>query len=161
MTEWSDFEWYDPESDKDGFEQFNDHMKRDHGFIEVEPPTDAGTIVIFPDADGKIDMIDAVNTLYGVKRNKGDRVDLKSPHAAMALYHAAAKRLLAVIVEMDSVRKMTETERKKADVEKQKRYLEKNREKVNARRRAHYQKNKERINAKRKEQYALKLNPDI
>jgi hypothetical protein len=35
------------------------------------------------------------------------------------------------------------------------RCLEKNREKVNARRRAHYQKNKERINAKRREQYAL------
>jgi hypothetical protein len=48
----------------------------------------------------------------------------------------------------------------KAGVAKSKRYLEKNREKVNARRRAHYQKNKERINSKRREQYALKLNPD-
>ena len=60
---------------------------------------------------------------------------------------------------MDAVRKaMTPEDRKKADVEKQKRYLEKNREKVNARRRAHYQKNKERINAKCREQYARKLN---
>jgi len=88
--------------------------------------------------------------------------DLKTPDAAMKIYHAASKRLLAVILEMDAVRKaMTPEERKTAAVEKQKRYLEKNREKVNARRRAHYQKNKERINAKRKEQYALKLNPDI
>jgi hypothetical protein len=81
--------------------------------------------------------------------------DLITPHAAMALYHAAAKRLLAVIMEMDAVRKaMSPKERKKAAVAKQKRYLEKNREKVNARRRAHYQKNKERINAKRRGQYS-------
>ena len=80
----------------------------------------------------------------------------------MSLYHAAAKRLLAVIVEMDSVHKaMTPEESKKAGVATSKRYLEKNREKVNARRRAHYQKNKERINAKRREQYALSLNADI
>jgi hypothetical protein len=74
MTEWTDFEWYDPESDKDGFEQFNEHMKRNHGFIEVEPPKDAGTIVIFPGPDGKVDMIDAVEALYGIKHDKGDRV---------------------------------------------------------------------------------------
>jgi hypothetical protein len=86
--------------------------------------------------------------------------DLKTASAAMKLYHAAAKRLLAVIVEMDSIHKMTETERKKADVVKQKRYLEKNREKVNARRRAHYQKNKERINSKRREQYSKRSKPD-
>ncbi|MFC1876619.1 hypothetical protein ACFL2E_05020 [Thermodesulfobacteriota bacterium] len=49
---------------------------------------------------------------------------------------------------------MTEDERKKAAVKKQNKYLNKNREKVNARRRAHYQKNKERINAKRRKQYA-------
>jgi len=76
-----------------------------------------------------------------------------TPHAAMKLYHAASKRLLAVIVEMDTVKKMTEEERKKARVSSSKRYHEKNREKVNARRRAHYQKNKERINAKRRERY--------
>lgn len=76
-----------------------------------------------------------------------------TPHAAIKLYHAASKRLLVVIVEMDTVKKMTPEERKKAGVAKSKRYLEKNREKVNARRRAHYQKNKDRINAKRREQY--------
>jgi hypothetical protein len=74
MTEWTDFEWYDPESDKGGFEQFNEHMKRDHGFIEVAPPKDAGAIVIFPGPDGKVDMIDAVERLYGIKHDKGDRI---------------------------------------------------------------------------------------
>ena len=43
--------------------------------------------------------------------------DLKTASAAMKLYHAAAKRLLSVIIEMDSVHKMTEAERKKAAVE--------------------------------------------
>ena len=74
MTEWTDFEWYDPESDKDGFEQFNDHMEKEHGFKKVAPPKDAGAIVIFPDPDGKVDMIDAVERLYGIKHDKGDRV---------------------------------------------------------------------------------------
>jgi hypothetical protein len=29
---------------------------------------------MFPGADGKVDMIDAVNAFYGIKRKKGDRV---------------------------------------------------------------------------------------
>ena len=66
---------------------------------------------------------------------------------------AMVKRLLSVIIEMDTVHKMTPEERKKAAVAKQKRYLEKNREKVNARRRERYAKNKERINAKRRTNY--------
>ena len=40
--------------------------------------------------------------------------------------------MLAVIVEMDAVKKMTPEERKKTGVAKSKRYLEKNRDKVNA-----------------------------
>jgi len=83
--------------------------------------------------------------------------DLKNAHAAMKLYHAAAKRLLAVIVEMDAVKKMTAEERKKAGVAKSKRYLEKNRDKVNARRRAHYQKNKDRINAARRARHKAQM----
>jgi hypothetical protein len=47
---------------------------RDHGFIEVEPPKDAGAIIIFPGPDGKVDMIDAVEVLYGIRENPGDRV---------------------------------------------------------------------------------------
>jgi hypothetical protein len=69
-----------------------------------------------------------------------------SSRAAHALYYAAAKRLLAVIVEMDSVHKMSETERKKSGVAKSKRY---------------YERNKEKIKAKRRERYALRINPDI
>jgi hypothetical protein len=76
-----------------------------------------------------------------------------STRAAHSLYYAGAKRLLSVIIEMDSVNKMAPEEQKKAGVAKSKRYLEQNREKVNARRRAHYQKNKERVNAKLREQY--------
>ena len=74
-----------------------------------------------------------------------------TPDAARKLYYAGVQKLLAVIIEMDAVKKaMTPEELRKAGVEKQKRYLEKNREKVNARRRERYQKNKERINAKRR-----------
>jgi len=86
--------------------------------------------------------------------------DLKTPHAAMKLYHAAVKRLLAIIIEMDAVKKMTPEERRKAGVAKSKRYLEKNRDKVNARRREHYRKNKERINAKRRAKYSRRPKPD-
>jgi hypothetical protein len=57
---------------------------------------------------------------------------------------------------MDTVHKMTPEEQKKASVAKSKRYLNKNREKVNAGRRAHYQKNKEKFNARRREMYSLK-----
>ena len=70
-----------------------------------------------------------------------------STRAAHSLYYAGAKRLLAVIVEMDAVRKaMTPEERKKAGVAKSTRY---------------YEKNKEKIKAKRRERYALRINPDI
>ena len=44
------------------------------GSKRVPAPKDAGAIVIFPGPDGKVDMIDAVNAFYGIKRNKGDRV---------------------------------------------------------------------------------------
>jgi hypothetical protein len=74
--------------------------------------------------------------------------------AARKLYYAGVKKLLAIIIEMDQVKKMTEKERKQAAVAKQKRYREKNRGKVNARRRAHYNRNKEKINAKRRAEYA-------
>lgn len=76
--------------------------------------------------------------------------------AARKLYYAGAKRLLAVIIEMDSVKKMTDEERKRAGVAKSKRYLEKNRDKINARRRAHYARNKDKINAKRRAKFAAK-----
>ncbi len=79
-----------------------------------------------------------------------------SVDAARKIYYAGAQKLLAVIVEMDAVKKMTPEERKKAAVAKQKRYLKKNREKVKAQRRVHYQKNKERINAKRRDDYLKK-----
>ena len=81
-----------------------------------------------------------------------------SVEAATKIYYAGVQKLLAIIIEMDSVKKMTEEE---SWVAKSKRYLEKNREKVNARRRAHYQKNKDRINAKHREQYAQRSNQDI
>ena len=73
MTEWTDFEWFDPESDKDGFEQFNDHMKKEHGFINVAPPK-GQAVAIFPGADGKVDMIEATKMLYGIKDEVGDRI---------------------------------------------------------------------------------------
>ena len=44
------------------------------GSKRVPAPKDAGTIVIFPDADGKVDTIVAVEKLYGIKHDKGDRV---------------------------------------------------------------------------------------
>jgi hypothetical protein len=79
-----------------------------------------------------------------------------SVDAARKIYYAGVQRLLSVIIEMDSVKKMTPEERKRAAVAKSKRYHEKNREKVNARRREHYAKNKEQINTKRRETYSKK-----
>jgi len=74
-----------------------------------------------------------------------------STDAARKLYHAAAKRLLTVIIEMDAVRKkMTPEQQKKAGVVRQIKYLNKNRDKVNAARHAHYEKNKDKINAARR-----------
>ena len=80
-----------------------------------------------------------------------------SVEAARKLYYAGVQRLLAVIIEMDSVRKaQTPEQRRQSNVAKSKRYLERNREKVNARRREHYARNKNQINAKRREHYARK-----
>ena len=79
-----------------------------------------------------------------------------STDAARKLYHAASKKLLYVIMEMDALDKMTEEERKKANVAKQNRYVERNREAIKAKRRERYARNKERINAKRRERYAAK-----
>jgi hypothetical protein len=74
-----------------------------------------------------------------------------SASAAYKIYYYSVQRLLAVIMEMDQVRKsMSPEDQKKSAVKKQKKYLDCNREKVNERRRKHYAKNKERINAKRK-----------
>ena len=84
-----------------------------------------------------------------------DKDDI-SVDAARKLYYAGAKKLLAVIIEMDAVKKMTDEERKRADVAKQKWYSDKNRGKVKARRRAHYARNKDKINAKRRAEYAAK-----
>jgi hypothetical protein len=53
---------------------FLDEMDKELGFKKVAPPKDAGAIVIFPGPDGKVDMIDAVEALYGIKQNPGDRV---------------------------------------------------------------------------------------
>ena len=53
-------------------------------------------------------------------------------------YHNAVKRLLSIIVEMDTVSKMSPEERKRAGVAKSKRYRERNRDKVNAARRERY-----------------------
>ena len=79
-----------------------------------------------------------------------------SVDAARKLYYAGVQRLLAVIIEMDAVRKATPEQRRKSNVAKQKRYLERNRDKVNAKRRERYARNKDRINAKRRERYARK-----
>jgi hypothetical protein len=79
-----------------------------------------------------------------------------SRDAAIKIYYAAVQRLLAVIIEMDQVKKLTPEERKRADVAKSKRYLERNREKVNAARLARYARNKEKINAKRRALYKAK-----
>ena len=48
-----------------------------------------------------------------------------TPDAARKLYYAGVQRLLSVIIEMDSVDKMTETERKKSGVKRSMRYYEK------------------------------------
>jgi hypothetical protein len=58
--------------------------------------------------------------------------------AARKIHYAGVQKLIWVVKEMDKVYKMSTEEKKKADVEKQKRYLQKNREKVNARRHAHF-----------------------
>ena len=78
-----------------------------------------------------------------------------SASAAYKIYYYSVQRLLAVIMEMDQVRKsMSPEERKKKDVVKQLKYLENNRDKVNERRRNHHAKNKEKVNAKRRANYA-------
>jgi len=80
-----------------------------------------------------------------------------SVEAARKLNYAGVQRLLAVIIEMDAVRKaQTPEQRKKSNVAKSKRYLERNRDKVKARRREHYARNKDLINAKRRKRYARK-----
>lgn len=73
--------------------------------------------------------------------------------AARKLYYAGVQRLLAVIMEMDAVDKMTREERKRANVAKSKRYYERNREKIKAKRRERYAKKKEVINAKQLSKY--------
>jgi hypothetical protein len=78
-----------------------------------------------------------------------------SASAAYKIYYYSVQRLLAVIMEMDQVRKsMSPEDQKKSAVKKQKKYLDNNREKVNERRRNHYKKNKEKVNAKRRANYA-------
>jgi hypothetical protein len=62
------------DKDIECFNEFCDQLDKELGAKKVDPPTDAGAVVIFPGPDGKVDMIDAVNALYGLKRNKGDRV---------------------------------------------------------------------------------------
>jgi hypothetical protein len=62
------------DKDIECFNEFCDQLEKEHGFKKVAPPKDAGTIVIFPGLDGKVDMIDAVEALYGIKQNPGDRV---------------------------------------------------------------------------------------
>jgi hypothetical protein len=83
-----------------------------------------------------------------------------STDAARKLYYAGVRKLVSVLIEMDKVEKMTPGERKRADAAKSKRYRKKNKEKVNARRRAHYARNKEKINAKRRAEYAAKIKRD-
>ena len=51
-----------------------DALDKAIGAKKVPPPKDAGAVVIFPGPDGKVDMIDAVERLYGIKHDKGDRV---------------------------------------------------------------------------------------
>ena len=43
------------------------------GFKKVDPPKDL-CVVIFPGPDGKVDMIDAVEKLYGIEPDEGDVV---------------------------------------------------------------------------------------
>ncbi len=80
-----------------------------------------------------------------------------SERSAHKIYYAGVQKLLAIIIQMDQVRKsMPPEERKRADVAKSRRYLERNRDKVNAARRERYAKNKEKFNAKRRVKYASK-----
>ncbi|MBC2713593.1 MAG: hypothetical protein HGJ94_22155 [Desulfosarcina sp.] len=65
-----------------------------------------------------------------------------TPHNIIKVYHNAVQRLLAVLIEMDGVSKMTDEEQKRANVAKQKRYYEKNREQIKAKRRKRYAENK-------------------
>ena len=58
--------------------------------------------------------------------------------AARKIYHAGVQKLLSVIIEMDAVHKMTETERKKSGVKRSMKYYEKNKEQIKAKRRARY-----------------------
>ena len=60
--------------EKDTAMPFLDAMLKKLGAKEVPPPKDAGAVVIFPGPDGKVDMIDAVERLYGIKHDKGDRI---------------------------------------------------------------------------------------
>ncbi len=68
--------------------------------------------------------------------------------AARKLYYAGVQRLLAVIMEMDAVDKMTQEERKRANVAKSKRYYERNRDRIKAKRRERYVKKKTAIKPK-------------
>jgi hypothetical protein len=58
------------DKDIECFNEFCDQLEKEHGFKKVAPPKDAGTIVIFPGLDGKVDMIDAVEALYGINRTR-------------------------------------------------------------------------------------------
>jgi len=60
--------------EKDTEMPYLDALDKAIGAKEVPAPKDAGAVVIFPGPDGKVDMIDAVERLYGIKHNKGDRV---------------------------------------------------------------------------------------
>ncbi len=80
-----------------------------------------------------------------------------SVSAARNIYYAGVQRVLAVIIEMDGVKKAPTTEEiRKRNVARSKRHYERNREKVKAKRRERYAKNKEKIKAKRREAYARK-----
>ena len=82
-----------------------------------------------------------------------------SERSAHKIYYAGVQKLLAIIIQMDQVRKsMPPDGRKRANVAKQKRYRERNREKVNAARRERYARKKEKINAARRAKYAKKTN---
>jgi hypothetical protein len=50
-----------------------DRLAKELGFVEVEAPEDQA-VVTSPGTDGKVDMIDAVERLYGIEHDKVDIV---------------------------------------------------------------------------------------
>jgi hypothetical protein len=55
------------------FNQWCDRFEKENGCKKVTPPK-GQAVVIFPGPDGKVDMIDAVERLYGIEHDKGDRI---------------------------------------------------------------------------------------